>query len=56
MQERIKRGYVIIDLMGNDDEVDQTFEIELNETERNTDRKRVPFEEPALEIVPVDPT
>lgn len=45
---------IIIDLMGDDDEVDQTFEITSNETERNPDRSRV-FPEPALEIVPVDP-
>jgi hypothetical protein len=41
--------------MGDDDEINQTTDITQDETESHTDRRRV-LPEPALEIVPVDPT
>lgn len=52
-----KRGLIIIDLMGDDDELDYTFnhdEIENSEVPERREPHTIPT--PMLEIVPVEKT
>lgn len=51
-----KRGLIIIDLMGDDDEIDYTFN--HDETDPEVPQRREPHAIPApmLEIIPVEKT